>query len=60
MLHYIKGDGFMNSVISLKKLKENARLEKLIMKNADYEEIINESKILDKYVQLKLKQMYKK
>ncbi len=50
----------MNSVISLKKLKENARLEKLIMKNADYEEIINESKILDKYVQLKLKQMYKK
>ena len=50
----------MNSVISLKKLKENAWLEKLIMKNADYEEIINESKILDKYVQLKLKQMYKK
>lgn len=50
----------MNSVISLKKLKENVRLEKLIIGNADCEEIINESKILDKYVQLKLKQMYKK
>ncbi len=49
----------MNSVISLKKLKANAKLEKLILGNADCEEIINESKILDKYVQVKFKQMYK-
>ncbi len=49
----------MNSVISLKKLKANAKLEKLILGNADCEEIINESKILDKYVQVQFEQIYK-
>jgi len=48
----------MNSVISLKKLKENARLEKLIMKNADYEEIINEL-LSDRENAIRIAQLYK-
>lgn len=50
----------MNSSISLKKLKANAKLEKLIMENAPYEKIVRQSQILDKYVQIQLEQMNKR
>jgi len=47
MLNYIKGDGFMDSSISLKKLK------------ATYERIVKQSKILDNYVQIQFEQKKK-
>lgn len=49
----------MNSTISLKKLKANAKLEKLIMEGADYEKIVKQSKILDNYIQIQFEQMNK-
>lgn len=49
----------MNSTISLKKLKLTAKLEKLMLGNAPYEEIVRQSKILDNYVQIQFKQMNK-
>lgn len=59
MLHYIKGDDFMDSSMSLKKLKLTAKLEKLILEGAPYEKIIKQNKILDNYVQMQFKQMNK-
>lgn len=47
----------MNSSISLKNLK--AKLEKLLMEDADYDEIVNQSKMLDKYIQMQFAQMNK-
>lgn len=44
----------MNSSISLKTLKANAKLEKLILENAPYEVIVKQSQKLDKYI---IKQM---
>lgn len=45
----------MNNSISLKKL--TAKLEKLMLENTPYEEIVRQSKILDNYVQIQFKQM---
>ena len=59
MLNYIKGDGFIDSSMSLKKLKITAKLEKLILEGAPYEKIVRQSKILDNYVQMQFKQMNK-
>ncbi len=59
MLNYIKGDGFMDSSISLKKLKATAKLKKLIMQKASYERIVKQSKILDNYVQIQFEQKKK-
>ena len=49
----------MDCSIALKKLKANAKLEKLIMQNAPKEKILRQSKLLDKYVQIQFKQMNK-
>ena len=59
MLNYMKGDSFMSTSISLKRLKVTAKLEKLIMQNASYEKIVKQSKILDNYIQIQLDQMNK-
>lgn len=47
----------MNSSIILKKLKVSARLEKLITQNASKESILKQSKIVDKYISIQLRQM---
>ena len=49
----------MDSKIVLKKLKANAKLEKLIRENAPKEKILKQSKSLDVYVQIQFKQMNK-
>lgn len=49
----------MNSTLSLRKLKANAKLEKLILKNAPYEEILRQSQKLDMYIQMQFKQVNK-
>lgn len=49
----------MNSTISLKKLKANAKLEKLIMEGAPYEKIVKQSRILDKYIAKQMLQINK-
>lgn len=49
----------MDSRIALKKLKANARLEKLIRENAPAEKILNQSKLVDIYVQIQFKQINK-
>lgn len=49
----------MDSKIALKKLKANAKLEKLIKENAPEEKILKQSKLLDVYVQIQFKQMNK-
>lgn len=49
----------MDSKIALKKLKANAKLEKLIRENAPEEKILKQSKLLDVYVQIQFKQMNK-
>jgi len=49
----------MDSKIALKKLKANAKLERLIKENAPAEKILKQSKLLDVYVQIQFKQMNK-
>lgn len=49
----------MDSSLVLKKLRANAKLEKLILENAPREKILKQSKLLDKYVQIQFKQMNK-
>lgn len=49
----------MNSSISLKKLKANAKLEKLILENAPYEVIVKQSQKLDKYIQMQFNKINK-
>ncbi len=49
----------MNCKIPLKKLKETARLEKLIKQNAPEEKILKQSQKLDRYVLIQYKQMNK-
>ena len=49
----------MDCKIALKKLKATARLEKLIMQNAPKEQILEQSKKLDKYILIQCKQMNK-
>lgn len=50
---------FINSSLSLKKLKANAKLERLILEDALYEEIVRHSQKLDMYIQMQFKQMNK-
>lgn len=47
----------MDCTVPLKKLKANAKLEKLISQNAPKEKILKQSKILDTYVQIQFEQM---
>ena len=49
----------MNCKIPLKKIKETARLEKLIKQNAPEEKILKQSQKLDRYVLIQYKQMNK-
>lgn len=42
----------MDSKIALKKLKANAKLEKLIRENARKEKILKQSKLLDIYIEI--------
>lgn len=49
----------MDYSMILKKLRVNAKLEKLIMENAPKEKILKQSKLLDKYIQIQFKQMNK-
>ena len=49
----------MNCNVPLKKLKETARLEKLIKQNAPEEKILKQSQKLDRYVLIQYKQMNK-
>ena len=49
----------MDCKIPLKKLKETARLEKLIKQNAPGEKILKQSQKLDRYVLIQYKQMNK-
>ena len=49
----------MDSKIALKKLKANAKLEKLIRENAPKEKILKQSKLLDTYIEIQFKQMNK-
>jgi hypothetical protein len=51
---------FMDSSIALKKLRANAKLEKLIIENAPKEKILKQSKLLDKYIDIQFKQMNKR
>jgi hypothetical protein len=51
---------FMDSSIALKKLRANAKLEKLIIDNAPKEKILKQSKLLDKYIDIQFKQMNKR
>ena len=45
----------MDSSIALKKLKANAKLEKLIRENAPKEKILKQSKLLDTYIEIQFK-----
>lgn len=49
----------MDSSLVLKKLRANAKLEKLILQNAPKEKILKQSKLFDKYMQIQFKQMNK-
>lgn len=49
----------MDSSLVLKKLRANAKLEKLILQNAPEEKILKQSKLLDKYIQIQFIQMNK-
>ena len=49
----------MDSKIPLLILKNRAKLLKLINENAPYDKIIKQSKTLDKYLMIKMKQMNK-
>ena len=49
----------MDCKIPLKKLKETARLERLIKQNAPKDKILKQSQKLDKYVLIQCKQMNK-
>ena len=49
----------MDCKIPLKKLKETAKLEKLIKQNAPEDKILKQSKLLDKYVLIQCEQMNK-
>lgn len=50
----------MNSNVIYLKLKNLAKLEKLIKANAPYEKILKQNQIVDKYVQIQLNSMIKK
>lgn len=43
--------------ISLLRLKHTAKLEKLIKQNADYNKILKESRIVDKYIVIEMRNM---
>ena len=46
--------------ITLLRLKHTAKLEKLIKQNADYNKILKESRIVDKYIVIEMKNMLNK
>ena len=43
--------------ITLLRLKHTAKLEKLIKQNADYNKILKESRIVDKYIVIEMRNM---
>lgn len=43
--------------ITLLRLKHTAKLEKLIKQNADYNKILRESRIVDKYIVIEMRNM---
>lgn len=47
----------MDCSILLKKLKANAKLEKLIKQNAPKEKILKQSKLVDTYIQIQFEEM---
>ena len=46
--------------ITLLRLKHTAKLEKLIKQNADYNKILKESRIVDKYIVIEMRNMFNK
>lgn len=50
----------MNSNVIYLKLKNLAKLEKMIKSNAPYEKILKQNQIVDKYVKIQLDSMMKK
>ncbi len=42
--------------ITLLRLKHTAKLEKLIKQNADYNKILKESRIVDKYIVIEMRE----
>ena len=45
------------SNITLLRIKHTAKLEKLIKQNADYQKILKESRIVDKYIVIEMRNM---
>ena len=48
------------SNITLLRIKHTAKLEKLIKQNADYQKILKESRIVDKYIVIEMRNMLNK
>ena len=48
------------SNITLLRIKHTAKLEKLIKQNADYNKILKESRIVDKYIVIEMRNMFNK
>ena len=46
--------------ITLLRLKHTAKPEKLIKQNADYNKILKESRIVDKYIVIEMRNMFNK
>ncbi len=46
--------------ITLLRLKHTAKLEKLIKQNADYNKILKESRIVDKYIVIEMRNIFNK